>query len=291
MSKALAGLIPVTLLFTCAATLLAAQQDAGPVYLPHNRTNTARQTARPAGATLRVSCDMTCRWSLDGVARGTIASDGSATATVSRGQHLLIAATLDRLDSVKKEIDVTTTGQIVTLFELRPVRAERLKENQSGQENAAQQAATQRRQEQAEAVRRQQEELARQQREAASRQPSNAPASANDQYRQGRLLVGQNRYSEAWPYLERACNGGELAGCVSLGYIWEEGNLGVKDYAVARRLYQRACEGNEANGCLRLGLLYQNGYGVAPDRGAARRYFQRACAQANSLACNYAREP
>lgn len=289
MLKALAGLTRGMLLFAGAVALLAAQQDAGPVYLPHhNRTSTVKPAARATGATLRVSCDMACRWSLDGVARGTIASDGSATATVPRGQHLLIATSLDRLDSVKKQIDVTTTEQIVTLFELRPVRAERLKEDAGGQEQAAAQPRTTERQSQeqpAAVVRRQQEEQTRQ----STSVPT--PASASEQYTQGRLLVGQNRYAEAWPLLERACNGGELAGCVSLGHIWEEGNLGVKDYAVARRLYQRACAGNEANGCLRLGLLYQNGYGVAPDRNAARRYFQQACTQGNSLACNYADEP
>jgi len=102
----------------------------------------------------------------------------------------------------------------------------------------------------------------------------------------------------------RACDGGELRGCNSLGYMLEHA-LGTPappppvaghrappvptaDFAGAARLYERACDGGLMRGCNNLAALYLRGVGV-PD-GAnpvrARELFMRACEGQNGLGCS-----
>ena len=123
----------LTLLLGVTLPLLVAQKDDGLVLRPHPPA----APKKPTTAALRVSCDLACRWSLDGEDQGTISANGTTSMTVTRTQHLLIVSTLDKADTVRKMVDVTNTGQTVALIELQPVRDRRMAEAQLRQ--AAQQ--------------------------------------------------------------------------------------------------------------------------------------------------------
>ena len=84
---------------------------------------------------------------------------------------------------------------------------------------------------------------------------------------------------------QRACDGGSLFGCASLGRMYEHG-LGVaQDHTRAVQLYQRACEGNNLLGCARLGAMYERGLGVAQNFAQALQLLQRACDGNDPIGC------
>jgi TPR repeat protein len=76
--------------------------------------------------------------------------------------------------------------------------------------------------------------------------------------------------------IRRACDGGEMAGCTSLGWLYHNGHGVPRDYARARGLFERACDGGEMTGCRNLGVLYDNGHGVPRDYARARELYDRA---------------
>jgi VWFA-related protein len=76
---------------------------------------------------LRVTCDLACDWSLDGEDQGILAADGSKKVPIALGQHLIEAITQDRLDKLKRAIEIETATQTLVSLELRPIRDTRLK--------------------------------------------------------------------------------------------------------------------------------------------------------------------
>ncbi|MBI1338789.1 sel1 repeat family protein, partial [bacterium] len=60
----------------------------------------------------------------------------------------------------------------------------------------------------------------------------------------------------------------------------------AQDFSRARALYQKACDGGQAAGCTNLGWLYGNGRGVAQDFGRARELFQKACDGGEAQGCS-----
>jgi len=53
---------------------------------------------------------------------------------------------------------------------------------------------------------------------------------------------------------------------------------GVKqDYFKAVELFQKACDGGDAAGCYNLGIMYMNGQGVKQDYAKAKELFGKAC--------------
>jgi antitoxin (DNA-binding transcriptional repressor) of toxin-antitoxin stability system len=117
---------------TCGLALgmgMACAQEEGPILLPK-----PKPIARPAGPTLLVMCDLACNWKLDGKARGRIAAGDSTTVSVSLGQHLVNAVTMDGLDTVENEIEITAAGQTIARIALKPVREARLNAGQEATE-------------------------------------------------------------------------------------------------------------------------------------------------------------
>jgi hypothetical protein len=88
--------------------------------------------------TLLVLCDLACNWKLDGKAFGRLAAGDSITVPLSLGRHRVDATTLDNLDEVKKEIEISTGGQMNVHLALQSIQAVRLKADQGIRDNAAQ---------------------------------------------------------------------------------------------------------------------------------------------------------
>jgi hypothetical protein len=88
----------------------------------------------------------------------------------------------------------------------------------------------------------------------------------------------------------RACEGGEVSACKSLGLLWDTGAGGAVDRARAAALYERACNGGEIDACNNLANLCMGGDGVPRDIPRAITLYDRACAGGGSpRACENAR--
>ena len=131
-----AGLMLVSAVFALGAGIALAQEE-GPILLPK-----PKPVVKPAAPspTLLVICDLACDWKLDGKARGRISAGNSATAPLSLGQHLVVAATLDGLDKMEKDLDIEATKQTLVRIELAPAHDARLKTLQEAKNKADQQA-------------------------------------------------------------------------------------------------------------------------------------------------------
>jgi len=250
--------------------LAVAQSDEGPILRPRV---SPRPVAKPAaGATLLVICDLACNWKLDGKARGRIAPGDPVTAPVSMGQHLVDGATADGLDKVEDEIEIKTAGQTIVRLALQSVREVRLKaEGEAAQQKADRVVAEK-------AVQEAKDQAAREQqtRDDTARLQELRDHAA-ERSKEAWEIYGQKRYVDAAPLFQKACDGGEMTSCRSLGIMYNNG-LGVSlDYAQALALSQKACDGGEMLGCANLGLLNANGQGVTQDFGQARKLFQKAC--------------
>ena len=241
-----------------AAVLPAlSQQDEGPILRPR------KPLAKPAGATLLVTCDLACNWKLDGEAKGQIYAGGSAKAKVEPGQHVVVAVTEDGADQVKQLTKVEEKGQTAVSLDLSPIRDARLKAEREATDKAAQEARDKATREQAT-----RDDTARLQ---------DLRDHAAERFSQGKALYDQKRYEAARPLLEKACEGGEMAGCDSLGLLYE-GDQGVpQDFSLARTFFQKACDGGFMDACSRLGFLFYNGQGVSKDYYKAFTLYQKAC--------------
>jgi TolA-binding protein len=79
--------------------------------------------------------------------------------------------------------------------------------------------------------------------------PATAEPDASEQYKKGVALYDQNRYEEARPLLQKACDGGEMDGCFKLGHIYNSGAGVPRDFALGCSLWRKACDGGFSAGC------------------------------------------
>jgi TPR repeat protein len=206
-------------------------------------------------ATLLITCDLTCDWKLDGETKGRIDAGGTVKAKVELGQHALVALTDDGLDKVEKDIEIKKAGQTIFRVELQPVRNDRVQAQQDAD-------------------------------------PVYLRDHAAERAKEGQDLYDQKRFQEAKPILERACSGGEMTACVTLGTVYDpHGGLfnNYDDFAMARSLYQKACDGGVMLGCTRLALVYEFGPDWprgTPDLTKVNSLYQKACDGGDMWGCN-----
>jgi hypothetical protein len=174
-----------------------AQQDDVPILHPKN------QTTKPASATLLVTCDLACNWTLDGEAKGRIDAGGSIKAKVELGQHVVVATTEDSLDKVENEIEIKTPGQTIVHIALQPIRDVRLKAEQQARDKADQEARDKAAREQREKDRQERERVAR---EEAARPTWTDPAT-------GLIWAKKDNDSNVtWQQADTYCRSLRLAG-------------------------------------------------------------------------------
>ncbi len=74
-----------------------------------------------------------------------------------------------------------------------------------------------------------------------------------------------------------ACEGGDLAGCDALGWMYANGLGTARDDARALQVYTRTCDARFALGCNGIAWMYENGHLGAPDRARAAEFYRRGC--------------
>ncbi len=100
------------------------------------------------------------------------------------------------------------------------------------------------------------------------------------------MHIEARRDGEALARATRACDGGFLLGCRTLGWLYENGRGTTADLARARVLYGRGCDGGEMGSCKSLGVMWDMGRGGAVDRARAAGLYERACAADEMGACH-----
>jgi hypothetical protein len=105
--------------------------------------------------------------------------------------------------------------------------------------------------------------------------------------RQADALYDQKQYAQAAPLYDRACDGGDAAGCGNLGLLYANGMGVAQNYAQAAALLSKACDGGYAGGCVNLGFLYENGSGVAQNYSQAAAAYSKACDGGDARGCSF----
>src|SRR5262245_16772995 len=70
------------------------------------------------------------------------------------------------------------------------------------------------------------------------------------------------------------CDQDTLKTCIELGVAIENSH---KDVWQAAQLYQKACDGGELMGCVHLGALHETGTGIEQDMESAMALYRKAC--------------
>jgi len=241
-------------------------------------------------ASLLVICDLACNWKLDGKEQGRIEAGGSAKAKVVLGQHIVQAVTEDGADRVKQFSEVKASGQTVASIELQPVRDARLKAEQAAQEQAAREQVARKIQPPLDPNVASEIQAEVQQADAAERDMAENE-QAEKWTSNGDALSHKDRYAEALPYYQKACDDGKAVACNRLGLIYGGRHTGVAhDEARAAALFKKACDGGEALGCNNLATDYQYGIGVPKDAAKARELLQKSCRMGSQQGCDWLKE-
>lgn len=198
-------------------------------------------------ATIVVSCDLDCRWTLDGKSRGQIDAGKTASAGVQLGEHHVVASTLDGNDSAQQQFNITEKGQSTAHFELEGLRESRV----------------------------------------ALEQQANAARPAEQAYEDAQMFNAQQQYDRARPLFQQACDEGHANACASVGYLYDSGKGGAQDYKRAVVAYQKACDGGVIASCTSLGILYEYGNGVTRDYVKASGYYKKGCDGGYPSGCSY----
>lgn len=98
--------------------------------------------------------------------------------------------------------------------------------------------------------------------------------------------IAGHRDADALARARRACEGGYLLGCRTLGWLHENGRGTPRDAVEARVVYGRGCSGGEMGSCKSLGVLWDMGQGGPVDRARAAGLYERACAVDEMAACH-----
>ena len=112
--------------------------------------------------------------------------------------------------------------------------------------------------------------------------PSFDPKKA---YEQGEVFYNNKEYYKAFESFKKACDGGEMLGCYSLGDMYANGNGVEKNEQKAVKLYEKVCYGGEMRGCRNLGFMYYNGNGIRQNKLLAKGYFGKACDLGDEESC------
>ena len=108
---------------------------------------------------------------------------------------------------------------------------------------------------------------------------------AKNDYEQGIAFYNNKEYDKAFESFKKACDGGDMRGCRSLGAMYADGNGVEKNEQKAVELYKKACDGGNMRGCGTLGAMYADGNGVEKDFSKAAELSKKACDGGEMAGC------
>jgi TPR repeat protein len=109
--------------------------------------------------------------------------------------------------------------------------------------------------------------------------------NAKDAFDRALADLKNGQFTEAFPLLTVACNGGVSRGCGNLGSLYQNGKGVNQDLGQAAALYRKGCSGDAWGACFFLGVMYESGSGVPRDQSQAIQLYRRSCEGGDGRGC------
>ena len=90
---------------------------------------------------------------------------------------------------------------------------------------------------------------------------------------------------ESTVLMKKACDGGSMRGCASLGYNYATGVGATQNMKKASALYKKACDRGNIWSCNNLAEHYEEGWGVKKSARKANRLYKKNCDKHNMHGC------
>jgi len=84
-------------------------------------------------------------------------------------------------------------------------------------------------------------------------------------------------------FLDKACDGNYYNACFNAALEYHD----RKEYEKAKTLYKKACDGNYYDACYNYGYLFMDGEGGVKDMDITFEYYKKACEGRHVKSCNY----
>jgi TPR repeat protein len=97
----------------------------------------------------------------------------------------------------------------------------------------------------------------------------------------GAQLEGKDQFNDAAKLHQKACDGGEPAGCFALGNLF----FAADKFERATELWKKACDASDSGACYNLAMATRDGTGVKKDEAAAKKLLAKACKLGEKAAC------
>jgi len=102
-----------------------------------------------------------------------------------------------------------------------------------------------------------------------------------------RVAASQGDDTATTEFYRRACEQGSGESCFQLGRAFAQASFGLsRNYSSARRYYERACELHSYPACAGLGGLFENGQGGDKNPALAFDYYARSCDGEHASGCD-----
>jgi NAD(P)-dependent dehydrogenase (short-subunit alcohol dehydrogenase family)/TPR repeat protein len=95
-------------------------------------------------------------------------------------------------------------------------------------------------------------------------------------------------WTRARTLAKNACSSNVYTSCHRLGTMFENGESGARDPALARQYYDLGCKGNHLPSCSSLAQMVGMGVGGPEDLAYTRKLFEKVCAGNDATGCNHA---
>jgi hypothetical protein len=98
-------------------------------------------------------------------------------------------------------------------------------------------------------------------------------AMAATDFQTGKGFYESKQFPAARSSFDSSCQNGEMQACNYLGYMWAKGQGGSSNSERAAQLFMKACNGGVMSSCVSLGTLLQDN----DQKAEAQSYFKKAC--------------
>jgi hypothetical protein len=257
------------------STLAFAQDEAVPLPKPSPsaKPKTTSTVSKSSGATLLILCDLECRWTLDGDSSGHLQANTSVKVKVEQGDHLLSVKSIDGLDADEQKLVIKGTAQTLVKTSLSQIRDSRVAKAE--QQRDSLERERQQQQASAERERQEQHDLAERERQEEALAPID----------RGIERYKSEKYSDALPFFQAACESRSALGCDYAGELYSKGNGVDEDDFKAVDFFRKGCDFGSAKACGDLGDMVEHGTGVSQDHRRAGDLYIKSCDTGYGHAC------
>ncbi len=98
-----------------------------------------------------------------------------------------------------------------------------------------------------------------------------------DYVREGLKEYDKGNYNKAKDFYEKGCDNGNLAGCLNIGFLFENHSTDSKTKILAADIYKKLCQTGYPKACNNLANMHDKGTIIKQDKQKAKEYYEKAC--------------